>query len=121
MEGSMTVTWIFTLTKRLLALTFYLLFIWYSFMSIKEFVQGKVIHNLMPSKAKNLKFPEVTLCPRQGRSLAYLKTIALQEDLKLTSDVVTTFRIFDIISQNPDILDKYSFKKEEVFKQMSFL
>ena len=87
-------------------------------LTLREFVQGKSVFLNIRAKVENLKFPDLTFCPRQERSLAYLKTKKLQEDLNLSMD---GFAIYMILAKNSSILEDYSFTLEESILGNRFL
>ena len=108
---------LFMVFKRVCQFLFYIIFLWSSFYSVKEFVEGKVVYNIIKTKADELKFPDLTLCPRQENSLAYLKTKNLRKDFNLDPADIEAAKIFPLISKNSSILDNYSFTdKESILK-----
>jgi hypothetical protein len=111
----------YMLFKTVCQILFYAAFIWYSSNSVREFVQGKSVLQNFREKVDGLKFPDLTFCPRQERSLAYLKTKKLQQDLNLTSFAIKGSRIFRIFGQNSSILIDYSFTLEESILGNSFV
>ena len=99
--------------KILCQLSFYAAFILFSSASVREFVQGKSVFQIFQAKVENLKFPDLTFCPRQERSLAYLKTMKLQEDFNFKPFEIDGPRIFMVIAKNSSILQDYSFTQEQ--------
>ena len=73
----------FMVFKRICQFSFYFIFLWSLFYSVNEFVEGKVVYNIIKTKADELKFPDITLCPSQEESLAFLKTKNLRKDFNL--------------------------------------
>ena len=116
----------FIIFKRVCQFVFLLLFIVYSHKSVKDFVDGKaVLVQLIQEKDGELKFPDVTLCPRQERSLTFLKTKKLQEDFNLSSSDIVSAKIFRFLGRNSksrsSILENYSFTREESIIENMFL
>ena len=111
----------YMLFKIVCQILFYAAFLWFSSNSVREFVQGKSVFQIFYQKVEGLKFPELTFCPRQERSLAYLKTKKLQQDLNLNSSAIKRSGIFRIFGQNSSILEDYSFTLEESILGNSFL
>ena len=111
----------FILFKRVCQLSFYVLFIVFSYKSVQEFVAGKSVFQLFQGKEENLKFPDITLCPSQDRSLAYLKTRKIKEDFNLSSSDIESSKIFMFLLKNASILDDYSFTQEESILENKFL
>ena len=111
----------FMVFKRVCQFSFYIIFIWFSFYSVKEFVEGKVVFNNIKTKADELKFPDMKLCPRQENSLAYLKNKNLSKDFNLDLADIEAAKIFSLISKNSSILDNYSFTDEESILKNKFL
>ena len=103
----------YMLFKTVCQILFYAAFIWYSSNSVREFVQGKSVLQNFREKVDGLKFPDLTFCPRQERSLAYLKTMKLQEDLNFKQFEIDGPRIFMVIAKNSSILQDYSFTQEQ--------
>ena len=87
---------------------------------MREFVQGKSAFIIFQENVKGLKFPDLTFCPRQERSLAYLKTKKLQKDLNLTSFAIKGYGIYTTIGQNSSILEDFSFTLKESIRGISF-
>ena len=114
-------TKMFMVFKRVCQFSFYIIFIWSSFYSVKEFVEGKVVFNIIKTKADELKFPDITLCPRQENSIAYLKTKNLRKDFNLDPADIEAQKIYFIISKNSSILEDYSFTEKESILKNKFL
>ena len=114
---------LFVLFKRIIQVLFYILFLGFSYQSVVDFIDGKVVFQLFLEKNEHLKFPDLTFCPRQNRSLSYLKTLKLKEDLNLSSSYVDGSGIFVFLSRNINlpILEDYSFTLEESILKNSFL
>ena len=106
------------LFKIVCQILFYAAFVLFSFASVNDFVQGKSVFQIFQQRIEDLKFPDLTFCPRQERSLAYLKTKKLQEDLNLSMD---GFAIYMILAKNSSILEDYSFTLEESILGNSFV
>ena len=115
----------FVLFKRVCQFSFYLLFIGFSYESVEDFVAGKAVFQLFQGKVEHLKFPDITLCPRQERSLAYLKTKKLKEDFKLSSADIESFNIIVFLLKKAEkissILEDYSFTLEESILENNFM
>ena len=103
----------YILFKIVCQVSFYVAFVLFSSASVREFVQGKSVFRIFQEKVEDLKFPDLTFCPRQERSLAYLKTKKLQKDLNLTSFAIKGYMIYMTIGQNSSILEDYSFTLKE--------
>ena len=108
----------YMLFKVFCQVSFYVAFVLFSYASVREFVQGKSAFRIFQENVEGLKFPDLTFCPRQERSLAYLKTKKLQEDLNLSMD---GFAIYMILAKNSSILEDYSFTLEESILGNRFL
>ena len=114
----------FTGLKIFCQLSFYLLFLGFSYQSVVDFVEGKVVFQLFLEKQEYLTFPDITFCPRQNRSLSYLKTVKLKDDFNLSSSDVKRFSIFMFLRRNiniTSILEDYSFTPEESILKNSFM
>jgi len=105
--------------KTVCQISFYAAFIGFSFSSVKDFVQGKSVFQIFQSKIEDLKFPELTFCPRQERSLAYLKIEKLKTDFILSSSEIEAEKIFFFLGRLD--LEDYSFTIEESILKNDFL
>ena len=115
---------LFVLFKRIIQVLFYILFLGFSYQSVVDFIDGKVVFQLFLEKHEHLKFPDLTFCPRQNRSLSYLKTVKLKDDFNLSSSDVKRFSIFMFLRRNiniTSILEDYSFTPEESILKNSFM
>ena len=110
----------YMLFKVVCQLSFYVAFVLFSSASVREFVQGKSVFRIFQENVNGLKFPDLTFCPRQERSLAYLNTKKLQKDLNLKSFAIKGYGIYMTIGQNSSILENYSFTLEESIHGNSF-
>ena len=99
--------------KIVFQILFYAAFVLFSFASANDFVQGKSVFQIFQQRIEDLKFPDLTFCPRQERSLAYLKTKKLQKDLNLNPFAIKGYGIYRTIGQNSSILEDYSFTLKE--------
>ena len=109
----------FILLRTLCQLFFYAAFIGFSFTSVKDFIEGKSVFEIFNEKVEDLRFPDLTFCPRQNRSLAYLKIIDLKRDLNLSSSEIDSYKIFRIL--NSSLVDDYSFVLEESILKTSIM
>ena len=107
------------LFKTLCQFSFYVAFVGFSFSSVRDFIQGKSVFQIFQSKWESLAFPDLTFCPRQKNSLAYLKTIQLQKDLNMESSELETYKIFWVL--NSSLVEDYSFTLEESIQEIKFL
>ena len=105
--------------KTLCQLLFYVAFIGFSFSSVRDFVKVKSFFQIFKEAHQDLKFPDLTFCPRQEKSLAYLKTRELQEGLKLNSSQIASHLIF--FHLNSQALEDYSFTLKESILRIRFL
>ena len=111
----------YMLFKVVCQVSFYVAFVLFSNASVRDFVKGKSVFQIFQKKVESLKFPDLTFCPRQERSIAYLKTKKLQEDLNIKPSALKSFGILMILGQNSSILEDYSFTPEESILGNSFL
>ena len=109
------------LFKRICQFFFGIIFLWFSFYSVREFVDGKVVFNIIKIKADELKFPDITFCPRQENSLAFLKTKNLRKDFNLDPADIEAGKIFLLIRKNSSILEDYSFTDKESIQENRFM
>ena len=107
--------------KTVCQISFYAAFIGFSFSSVRDFVQGKSVFQIFQSKMEDLKLPDLTFCPRQERSLAYLKTKNLKTDFNLSSSDIEGHRILSFIGRKSSVLEDYSFTIEESILKNDFL
>ena len=91
----------------------YASFLVFSYNTFKDFIEGTTEFKVYQEPLDELKFPDLTFCPRQEKSLSYLKARNLREDLNLTPDAVDGPFIFNILKENLSLLSDYSFELEE--------
>ena len=118
MAGRSTKNRMYFLFKTLCQFSFYVAFIGFSFASVRDFIQGKSVFQIFQAKLENLAFPDLTFCPRQKNSLAYLKTIQLQKDLNMDPSELETYKIFLVL--NSSLVEDYSFTLEESILETRF-
>ena len=119
MKGKSAKEKMYFLFRTLCQFSFYIAFLGFSFSSVRDFIQGKSVFQIFQSKLENLEFPDLTFCPRQKNSLAYLKTIKLLNDLHMNSSELATYKIFLVL--NSSIVEDYSFTLEESIQKIQFL
>ena len=106
--------------KTVCQISFYCAFIGFSFSSVRDFVQGKAVFQIFQKPLEDLKFPDLTFCPRQEKSLAYLKTKNLRTDLNLSVAETEASRIFILIGKKSSVLEDYSFTIEQSILENNF-
>ena len=116
--GKSTKNEMYFLLKTLCQFLFYVAFTGFSFSSVRDFIQGKSVFQIFQAKLENLAFPDLTFCPRQKNSLAYLKTIQLKNDLNMDPTELETYKIF--LALNSSLVEDYSFTLEESILEIRF-
>ena len=103
------------LAFKLLFLCCFLLLSWNS---LRSWLKGNVSYSLGYSKEDKLLFPSVTLCPYQDLNpLMNIKIGDLRSHFNLSLNKVEGFAILQHIERSnlSEILNKYSFSREESF------
>ena len=102
--------------KHICQFFFVIIFLWFSFYSVREFVEGKVVFNIIKTKADGLNFPDITVCPRQEKSLAYLKTKNIRNDFNLDPADIKEHKILLFIQNISDTLIYFLLEQFTLFK-----
>ena len=104
--------------KGLVKALFAIFFAWFSLISLRDFINGKVVFDIINELNPNLMFPSITLCPKQQKRLIYLKVDQIQQDYPhlINSSLWESYNTFFTISSigDPfDITKNYSFSLNE--------
>ena len=109
---------IFAKTVKIL---FLILFVWFSYKSASDYVNGKIVYDVINELDTNLVFPSVTLCPKQKGQSAFMNIEELGRDYpsKDPNVPVDGFSVYFAIGQQYpeisfDIVKNYSFKLNDL-------
>ena len=96
-------------------------FLFFSFQSVSDFVNGKYVYDIINEKDDQLVFPSITLCPKQKRQMVHLNVEKLGEDFpsKTNFDKLEGYGVYTVIGkhypdQSFDLVKNYSFSNEEL-------
>ena len=94
-------------------------FLFFSYKSFRDWMIGKTVFDNINDYDENLRFPSVSLCPREKDSSLNLKLNQLRKDLNLSeSNFQDSVQIFSLLASLSNIfkkIEKYSFSKLDVF------
>ena len=95
----------------------FIFFIYFSYKSLRGFINGDVVYNNVVENDVAPGFPSVTLCPYRKKSLVYLKTDEMKSDLGLKDREIEGYNILSptLYFRNDisDLIEKYSFSANE--------
>ena len=92
-------------------------FIWYSYRSVVDYIDGKVVYNIINEYNPNLVFPSVTLCPKKKDELLYLDYDRLAIDYPHLRNHLTSYFAYAVMGNMSDpfeVIQNYSFNFEEL-------
>ena len=109
-------------------LFFLILFVWFSYKSASDYVNGKIVYDVINELDTNLVFPSVTLCPKQKGQSAFMNIEELGRDYpsKDPNVPVDGFSVYFAIGQQYpgisfDIVKNYSFKLNDLKIESSMI
>ena len=101
--------------KKILKLASYVTFGYFSFLSLMDFIDGRVEYSIIQEKGENLLFPSVTLCPYDESSI-FFNSSQIQEDFNVPPFLLSGSQIWQWIGvQNKTF--KYSLIKDYAYTE----
>ena len=107
--------------KYAIQITFYIVFCYFSFNSLKHFYNGSIVYETIHNfDNKDVPFPSITLCPAQkANNLVNLKINKMAKDLNLQDHAMQSFNIYGTLkginNSLMEIVRDYSFTYTEGF------
>ena len=109
-----------SILERFLQFIFVSAFIYYQVESIRAFLEGEVVYDLIHKDDEVLEFPAVTLCPYQHNRLLYIKdhSFLLETNLSSEAKKLDNFQFVEALIDGTDFsetIQQYSFSMSESF------
>ena len=108
--------------KYAIQITFYLVFLYFSYSSLEHFYNGSVVYETIHDfDNKDVPFPSITLCPAlKFNNLVNLKIKKIAKDFNLQDNALQSFNIYGTLkgiknSSFMEIVRNYSFTYTEGF------
>ena len=102
--------------KKILKLASYVTFGYFSFLSLMDFIDGRVEYSIIQEKGENLLFPSVTLCPYDESSRVFFNSSQIQDDFNVSPSLFSGYQIWQWIKfQNKTF--KYSLIKDYAYTE----
>ena len=104
------------LVNVLITFAFFIAFLYFSMLSLIDYIHGETVFDVINDHDENLLFPSVTVCPKTKKdNLVYLD---LDKYLKIMNGTVNPFSLssYFVFQKINNMTDPFGFIKENVSK-----
>ena len=103
---------------------FFILFVGFSYESVQDYIQGKIVYDIINEYNPKLVFPSITLCPKKKDELIHIDLERLAQKYPHLQSMLTFYFVFGIIGNMSDpfgLVRDYSFNFNETVRRTQLM